>query len=180
MTDRELVHQALDMLKQAKDAVADWGAYASNYFQHKHNLQGSIDDIQTQITVLSERLAQPDRPMTTCPHGMPHRWPCEICEPEQEPVAEVKLMMTGGNAGIATVIHEIDNPLRERLRPGQMLYTAPQPQPQRKPLTKDEIRDGARKTDPGGEDLCAWSFERGVRFAEAAHGIKGDGNDKTE
>ena len=46
-------------------------------------------------------------------------------------------------------------------------------QPRRKPLTKDEIRDGARKTDPAGEDLCSWSFECGVRFAEDAHGIKG-------
>ena len=49
----------------------------------------------------------------------------------------------------------------------------PEP-PQRKPLTKDEIRDGARKIDPGGEDLCSWSFECGVRFAELALGIKGD------
>ena len=64
MTDRELMQQALDMLKQAKDSVADWGAYASEYFQHKHNLQGSIDDIQAQITVLSERLAQPQ--MQSC------------------------------------------------------------------------------------------------------------------
>lgn len=67
MTDRELVHQALDMLKQAKDAVADWGAYASEYFQHKHNLQRSIDDIQAQITALSERLAQPEQKPVTLP-----------------------------------------------------------------------------------------------------------------
>lgn len=39
-----------------------------------------------------------------------------------EPVAKVELMKTGGNAGLATRIVEIDNPLWERLRPGQILY----------------------------------------------------------
>ena len=53
-----------------------------------------------------------------------------------EPVAKVELMTTGGNAGLATRIVEIDNHLRERLRPGQLLYTDP---PQRKPLTDEEI-----------------------------------------
>ena len=57
-------------------------------------------------------------------------------QPEQKPAAEVKLMMTGGNAGIATRIVEIDDPMRERLHPGQMLYTTP---PHRKPLTDVEI-----------------------------------------
>lgn len=41
---------------------------------------------------------------------------------EHEPVAEVKAKMTGGNVGIATVIHEIDSPFRERLRPGDKLF----------------------------------------------------------
>ena len=55
-----------------------------------------------------------------------------------EPVAKVELMMTGGNAGLATRIVEIENHLRERLRPGQQLYIAPPP-PQRKLLTEEEI-----------------------------------------
>lgn len=42
-----------------------------------------------------------------------------------EPVAEVKLMERGGNAGIATVINEIYSPYRETLRPGTKLYTTP-------------------------------------------------------
>jgi len=41
-----------------------------------------------------------------------------------EPAAKVELMMTGGNAGLATRIVEIDHHLRERLRLGQLLYTA--------------------------------------------------------
>jgi hypothetical protein len=40
----------------------------------------------------------------------------------QEPVAEVKAKMTGGNVGIATVIHEIYSPHREPLQPGDKLY----------------------------------------------------------
>ena len=43
---------------------------------------------------------------------------------QQEPVAEVKAKMTGGNVGIATVIHEIHSPLREPLQPGDKLYSA--------------------------------------------------------
>lgn len=54
-----------------------------------------------------------------------------LAESVQEPVAKVELMTAGGNAGLATRIVEIDDHLRERLRPGQLLYTTP---PQRKPL----------------------------------------------
>ena len=49
------------------------------------------------------------------------------------PAAKVELMMTGGNAGLATRIVEIEDHLRERLRPGQLLYTAP-PQRPAKPV----------------------------------------------
>lgn len=45
----------------------------------------------------------------------------------REPVARVELMQTGGNVGLATRIVEIDDPLRERLRPGTKLYTSPPP-----------------------------------------------------
>ena len=51
---------------------------------------------------------------------------CEaLAQPQQEPVAEVQVKMTGGNAGIATVIREIYDPLREPLQPGDKLYTSP-------------------------------------------------------
>ena len=56
-----------------------------------------------------------------------------------EPVAKVELMMTGGNAGLSTRIVEIYDHFRERLRPGQLLYTAP---PQRKyPVDPAEYDD---------------------------------------
>ena len=56
--------------------------------------------------------------------------------PQAEPVAKVELMTTGGNAGLATRIVEIDDHLRERLRPGQLLYTAPP--------ASDALREAAR------------------------------------
>lgn len=65
-----------------------------------------------------------------------------LAELVQEPVAKVDLMTTGGNAGLATRIVEIDDHLRERLRPGQLLYAAP---PQRKPLTDGQIHDCFQK-----------------------------------
>ena len=33
-------------------------------------------------------------------------------------------------------------------------------------ITEDEIREGMIAADPGREDLCVWSFEEGVKFAE--------------
>ena len=73
-------------------------------------------------------------------------WLAQQHEPVQEPVAKVELMTTGGNAGLATRIVEIEDHLRERLRPGQLLYTAP---PQRPPLTDEEIAEVYREWDVG-------------------------------
>ena len=89
-------------------------------------------------------------------------WKAASKQPEQEPVAKVELMLTGGAAGLATRIVEIDDHLRERLRPGQLLYTGP---PQRKPLTDEAIAQ-----------IAAQGHQRWLEFAraiEAAHGIKG-------
>lgn len=86
-----------------------------------------------------------------------------------EPVAKVELMTTGGNAGLATRIVEIDDHLRERLRPGQMLYTHP---PQRQPLTEYEaweIWDALADRGKKGEDIVH-AFARAI---ERAHGIGG-------
>lgn len=82
---------------------------------------------------------------------------------QAEPVAKVELMQTGGNAGLATRIVEIDDHLRERLRHGQLLYTAP---PQRKPLTEEQI--SALLMQAAEQRLGALAFARSV---EAAHGI---------
>ena len=100
----------------------------------------------------------------------------------QEPVAKVELMMTGGNAGLATRIVEIDDHLRERLRPGQLLYTAP-PQRTMVPLTEKEmyaVDEEARKNfrlsqkGPRGQQITYWDGLTPwlIRAVERAHGIK--------
>ena len=80
-------------------------------------------------------------------HELPSQ-PNTVREPapvqEQQPVAEVKVKMTGGNVGIATVIHEIYDPAREPLTPGQKLYTA---QPRK-----------AVKLNPSDIDMLSFSY----------------------
>lgn len=86
------------------------------------------------ITALRAALAQQQANPPGCDHcnhPLYAATKCRVCgrvteqaEPV-EPVAKVELMTTGGNAGLATRIVEIDDHLRERLRPGQLLYTAP-------------------------------------------------------
>lgn len=65
----------------------------------------------------------------------------DLSQPVNEPVAEVKAKVTGGNIGIATAIHEICDPFREPLPVGTKLYTSPSPpNPTDVPLiTDDEI-----------------------------------------
>jgi len=90
----------------------------------------------------------------------------ELMRQSLEPVAEVKLMMTGGNAGIATRIVEIDDPMRERLPPGQMLYTAP-PQRQWVGLTDEEI-EACRQQGYAHRGLTAsFDFVKAARAVEA-------------
>ena len=38
----EVNQELLDALKVAACEIADWGSYASEYFQNKHDLQGAI------------------------------------------------------------------------------------------------------------------------------------------
>jgi len=33
-------------------------------------------------------------------------------------------------------------------------------------IDREEIREGIRAADPEGMDICGWSFEEGVKFAE--------------
>ena len=71
----------------------------------------------------------------------------ELAQPKQEPVAKVQVKMTGGNAGIATMIYEIYDPRREPLKPGDMLYASPQAQAAQ-PLT---VAGGAVFQDAEGK-----------------------------
>ena len=42
-----------------------------------------------------------------------------------------------------------------------------------RPLTDEQIKRGKSESDPERQDLCGWSFEMGVAFAEKSHGITG-------
>ena len=94
---RATVEQALEALESCQDCD-----YTTGYV-----LRQSFDEqaVSAAIVALWAALAQQAEPV--------------------EPVAKVELMTTGGNAGLATRIVEIDDHFRDRLRPGQLLYTAP-------------------------------------------------------
>lgn len=120
---------------------------------------------------VSAALAEPVEPVQEPPIGRATTdvpvpvYVLKKAEPVQEPVAKVELMMTGGNAGLATRIVEIDDNLRERLQPGQLLYATP---PQRKPLTEKQINHILDDVLEGG----SLALEDVARAVEAAHGIK--------
>lgn len=44
--------QLLEALNEAKYLIADWGAYASPYFQEKHDLSGDIAKIEAVIAAV--------------------------------------------------------------------------------------------------------------------------------
>lgn len=39
---RKLAEEAAKLLQQASEDIEDWGSYASDYFQEKHDLLGDI------------------------------------------------------------------------------------------------------------------------------------------
>ena len=81
---------------------------------------------------------------------------------EQEPVAKVQVKTTGGNAGLATQIVEIDDPLRERLQPGQLLYTEP-PMREWVGLTVADIKQGFQEswvTEQAWQSAVWWAEQK--------------------
>ena len=110
---------------------------------HAQVSDAPAEPIQKALDAIEEALAQPVQEPTEELQGQSgidiekqgqglESWANAVWEaratpptpPVQEPVAEVKAKMTGGNVGIATVIHEIFSPHREPLRPGDKLYAA--------------------------------------------------------
>ena len=51
--ERDLT-EAVTTLSEAKLLVADWGEYASEYFQKKWDLKGDVDRIEAVISKLSD------------------------------------------------------------------------------------------------------------------------------
>ena len=48
-TAQEKVIMLRDTVMHAKEMVAEWGMYATPYFQEKWNLQGDIDHLQLML-----------------------------------------------------------------------------------------------------------------------------------
>ena len=80
-----------------------------------------------------------------------------LAQPKQEPAAKVQVKMTGGNAGIATLIYEIYDPRREPLKPGDMLYASPQAQPQ--PVQEPVAPVGTVTRYLGNDGYMKWAFQ---------------------
>ena len=76
-------------------------------------------------------------------------------------MAEVKVKMTGGNVGIATIIHEIYDPFRERLQAGDKLYTTP-PQRPWVELTASTILNLMPSSIPADHDGALMEFARAI------------------
>ena len=47
--------ELLAALKYARELVDDWGAYASNYMQEKHDLAGDLDRLDAAISKVEEQ-----------------------------------------------------------------------------------------------------------------------------
>lgn len=45
----ELVSELVEALREARDNMAAWASYASDYFQEKHDLDGDLDKIDTVL-----------------------------------------------------------------------------------------------------------------------------------
>lgn len=84
-------------------------------------------------------------------------------QPQQEPVAKITGVDEYGLT-LGWYKHWINFPV------GTQFYTFPPAQ--RKPLTGLEMTDGCRSLGVGAYRTLAAAFEAGVRFAEAAHGVK--------
>lgn len=56
---RSVAEKLLSSLQEARDSIADWGAYVDDYFQRKHNLVGELARINQEIEHGRAAPAQP-------------------------------------------------------------------------------------------------------------------------
>ncbi len=55
-TDAQMLEQAAEWLEEAAADIADWAAYASDYFQQKHNLAGDVALVRERAALLRARM----------------------------------------------------------------------------------------------------------------------------
>ena len=144
----ELLRRALEALKDAKEEISDWGAYADHYFQEKWDYKGSITQYDPLIENIRTFLA---------------------AEPEAEPVTDEILEQHIENSDGRWVDGEfrIDGPDLMNL-----LRAVSRPEQLRKPMTDKEIDKGIDTNACSDEEV--YFFAAGVRFAEKHHDISGE------
>ena len=67
----EAMKDALITLVFARGSIEDWGGYASEYFQNKHDLKGDISKVDKAITSLRQAIEQAEKQEPK---------PCQTCE----------------------------------------------------------------------------------------------------
>lgn len=55
--NKKEIEQIIAILQECKEMVYNWGGYASEYFQEKHDLKGQIASIDTNIKEIKEELS---------------------------------------------------------------------------------------------------------------------------
>jgi hypothetical protein len=150
-TQQKAMEMALEALKQAKDAVSDWGSYASEYFQKKHDLQGDLDAIQAQITAIRAALA--DQSGSEDKQAMTIKLP-----PMNDLIHAVGMNPAMLGACYVMLPEALEKVVREAVR----LSMAP--------LSDEQIH----AIDPAPHEMFDAQRIAFARAIEAAHGIKGD------
>ena len=163
-----------ELMKEARQAIATNAkatAWAEGY------RWGVLDERTSAANIGIAGFNAKVEPARQNPYGVAPALAAHEAEKQAGPVAVVKLMETGGNAGIATVIREIDDPLRERLRPGQMLYLHPSPLTEQDKEDAENYRWLASNCDGDAQDdfiqhiarnvLSRAEFDTAIRAARA-------------
>lgn len=135
VTEHEYLMRAYAMQARAQVQGEPFG-----YIHHfvAHDDSGVIIDTTWEADGCSDAMPHPTQPAawkwshatpfyTTPQPAQAAQAEAKTDEPVGEPRARVELMKTGGNAGLSTRIIELDIATRERLRPGDLLYTHPAP-----------------------------------------------------
>jgi len=156
-TLREAAQQALEALVIAEAALADIGDAdrepGDDLAWCEARAAQALKAPRTAITALRSALEQPERAQAMRDAGYTRRPTlremAEPKQPEQEPVAWEQIGLPSGRTTAAK----------------GWLFSEP-PRREWRGLTEGEINDGREQLPT--EDLCNWSFRKGVEFAEAA------------
>lgn len=88
----EAMKDALITLILARGSIEDWGGYASEYFQNKHDLKGDISKVDKAITSLRQAIEQYEKQVCVGCEGNPQgeNIPCAVCGATPQPQQERK------------------------------------------------------------------------------------------